>query len=251
MAVQLKAGGNGFLSAWTAARIVGLRSMPERRVHFTAPADFRTGMPSWVDLHRTHWYDAEQDRYVSDDGLVVAHPMRMLFGLAAAFNQVRFERAAEDAWHCELITPDSALDYLQSHRCRGKDGVMKFERWLERTLEQDRPAQSNLERDLIQALEEVGLTTPVRQHPLVLNTGETIHIDIAWPQIQLAVEPGASWWHGGDSGQRKDQARDRACSELGWSVIRFDESMRDDLSAAAEQVARIFRQRTRDRWNAA
>jgi len=102
--------------------------MPVRQIHFTIPVESRIRMPSWVGLHRTKWYDAEQDFYTSDDRLVVAHPMRMLFGLAAAFNQFRFERAAEDAWHCELITPDSAVEYLQAHRCKGKDGVLKFER---------------------------------------------------------------------------------------------------------------------------
>jgi hypothetical protein len=170
----------------------------------------------------------------------------MLFGLAADFGQFRFERAAEDAWHLGLVTPAAAADYLERHRCRGKDGVATMDAWLERVLGRSRPAQSDLELDLLDALGHVGLPEPVRQHPLRLPTGDTIHLDIAWPALRLAVEPGASWWHGGDLGQRRDHARDRACGELGWHVVRFDETLRANPLAAARQVLTIYVQRRRD-----
>ncbi len=165
--------------------------------------------------------------------------MRMLWGLAAAFNQHRFERAAEDAWRPKLITPSAAADYLERHRCRGKHGIRRIETWLERATNQSAPSQSELERDLLDALARAGLPTPRRQHPLTLADGGVIHLDTAWPEVLLAVEPGAGWWHGGDARARRDQARDRACTELGRHVIRFDETVRDDLDGTARQVARI------------
>lgn len=243
MAVQLRVGADGTLSGWTSGRILGLRSMPTNTIHVTVTHAFGRVMPTWVDVHRTAWHDADTERR---DGFLIASPMRTLFGLAAAFNQHRFERAAEDAWHLGLVTPSGAAQYLQQHRCRGKDGVSRIERWLERANGQARPAQSNLERDLIHHLEVIGVRRPVRQHPLVLPSGETIHLDIAWPDIRLAVEPGASWFHGGDLAQRRDQDRDRACAEVGWMVVRFDETMRDDLHDAARQVARVHARRTAD-----
>jgi very-short-patch-repair endonuclease len=86
----------------------------------------------------------------------------------------------------------------------------------------------------------------VRQHPLVLSSGETIHLDISWPAIRLAVEPGASSSHGGNHGQRRDQTRDRACGEMGWHVVRLDERLRDDLAGVARQIRRIHHRRTHD-----
>jgi len=251
MALQLRGRGAGFISAWSAARLRNLRAMPTTRVHFTMPVGPGRTYPSWAEVHHTGWYDADLDRNVLDSGLIVASPMRMLFGLAATFNQFRFERAAEDSWHLKLLTPNDAALYLEQHRCRGKDGVGKIEKWLERALAQDRPAQSNLERSLLEALEQLGLPTPVKQFPLILPSEETIHLDIAWPNIRLAIEPGASWWHGGDLAQRKDQARDRACGELGWQIVRFDESMRKNLSGSANQVLRIHRRRSADHRNGA
>jgi very-short-patch-repair endonuclease len=245
MAVQHATAPVGYLSGWTAARLAGLRKMPRQPIHVTTPVGTRRSLADWVECHRSRWYDTS-DRTIRPDGLIVAHPMRMLFALAAAFNQYRFERAAEDAWHLGLVTPTDALEYLEAHRCRGKDGVSTMERWLERALRQDRPAQSGLEQSLLQALEERGLPSPVRQHPLVLPDGSTVHLDIAWPDIRLAVEPGSSWWHGGDDGQRQDQERDRACSEVGWLTLRFDETIAGDTDRAADQVARIHRRRTAD-----
>jgi very-short-patch-repair endonuclease len=250
-AAQLWLRGVGFLSGWTAGRLVGLRSMPDEPIHITAPTTFRRTPSSWMQLHITGWYDEVDDRTVGPEGLATATPLRMLWGLAAAFNQHRFERAAEDAWHLGLLTPTDAADYLETHRCRGKDGVQRMEIWLERAVRRDRASQSNLERRLLDALAAVGLPTPDRQYPVTLRDGSTIHFDIAWPEIRLAVEPGASWWHGGDLRQRRDQARDRACLEVGWRVVRFDDAIADDYLRAAREVARIHRRLTMENRNLA
>ncbi len=245
MAAQLHARGASFVSSWTAARLYGLRKMPDRPIHVTIAESARLDSPGWIRVAHSSWFDFERDAVrFRDTPLMVASPMRMLFGLAASFNQFRFERAAEDAWHRRLITPGDAAAYLEAHRCRGKDGVSTIERWLERTSKHTRPPQSGLEQELLRAIDVIGgLPRPERQHPVRLLTGETIHIDIAWPQVRLGVEPGASWWHGGDLGQRRDQARDRACGEVGWMIVRHDESMAVDPSTAARQLRTIYASR--------
>ena len=100
-------------------------------------------------------------------------------------------------------------------------------------------SQSGLELDALAAIRMAGLPTPVRQHPLTLLTGELIHLDIAWPSVCFAVEPGHSWWHGGDLRMAADYERDRACGEVGWHVVRFDQSMRQDLRASGQQLRRL------------
>jgi very-short-patch-repair endonuclease len=248
MATQIATAPVGYLNGWTAARLAGLRKMPATPIHVTVPTSTNRTLPEWVDCHRSRWYD-EQDVAVRDDGLRVATPARMLFALAAAFNQFRFERAAEDAWHLGLITPEMAASYLEAHRCRGKDGVATMERWLDRALCRDRATQSDLERVLLEALDQRALPEPERQYPVTLLTGETVHIDIAWPQLRLAVEPGSAWWHGGDRGQRSDQARDRALAKVGWLTLRFDDEMRNDPAGAAAEVEDVYRRRATDLRN--
>lgn len=89
------------------------------------------------------------------------------------------------------------------------------------------------------------MTSPQRQHPLVLPSGEVIHLDLAWPEARLGVEPGATFWHMGDVKTRTDFARDRACDELGWRILRYDEVELRDLEGCARQVATIYAQRMR------
>jgi very-short-patch-repair endonuclease len=242
MALQLHLSERCFLGSTTAGRLYGLRSMPTTPVRATVPEATRRTCPPWAELARSSWFGGD-DHIRRNDGLVVATPMRMLFGLAATLHPFRFARAAEDAWNLRLITPEIAADYLERHRCRGKNGVATMERWLDSVVGTARPAQSGLEQLLIDCLVRVGLPEPDRQHPIDLPNGETIHLDIAWPSVRLAVEPGAGRWHSGAMQQRRDQARDRACSEQDWHVVRFDESLRDDPMAAARQVQRIYRSR--------
>ncbi len=242
MTLQLQADSAGFIGGTTAARILKLRAMPDSPINYTSPRSFRRTLPTWADLHITRWYDTA-DRQVLPDGLLIATPMRMLWGLAARFNQFRFERAAEDAWNLGLIDPPGAAEYLEQHRCRGKDGVIRLETWLDRTLGRSRATQSNLERHLIEALEAAGMPEPERQYPLTLGNGEVIHLDIAWPDVKLAIEPGDAWFHSGRLAVRRDQARDRACVELGWQVVRFDESIRSDFVSAARQILRMHASR--------
>jgi very-short-patch-repair endonuclease len=253
MALQLHLDGRGFLSSTTAGRLYGLRSMPPSPIRATIPEPMRRVCPRWAELARSSWF-GEPDFTRRRDGLIVATPLRMLFGLAATLHPFRFARAAEDAWNLRLITPEEAAEYLDQHRCRGKNGVETMERWLDSVTGRARPAQSGLEQLLIECLLTVGLPEPHRQYPLGLPSGETIHLDIAWPQVRLAVEPGAARWHGGALQQRRDHARDRACSEMDWHVVRFDETLRDDPMTAARQVQRIYRSRAtrnseqRPRW---
>jgi hypothetical protein len=243
MALVLYCGPPGFLSGPTAGALLGLRRMPRGRVEITVRTLVRAQSPAWARFVSASWIDLDRDVITRPDGLRLASPLRMLFGLASQFNQHQFERAAEDAWHLGLISPCGAAEYLEAIRRQGRGGVARFEAWLEKTAARPRPSQSGLELDVLDLIRRAGLPEPERQHPLVLRDGTTIHLDFAWPEARLAVEPGHSWWHGGDLRQRADQARDRACDEVGWRVIRYDEAAKDDFDGP--QLARIYRDRRR------
>lgn len=243
LAAQLAAGHEAFVSGPTAAALLGLRSMPRKVVEVTVREDCRLVLPSWGRLARTSWIDDDHDVTVRADGLRVAQPLRMLFGLAAQFNQHRFERAAEDAWHLGLVSPEQAADYLAKVRRQGRTGVARFETWLDKTGARARPSQSGLELDFVDVLAAMGLPDPERQYPLVLATGETIHLDLARPAARLAIEPGHTCWHGGDAGMRRDAARYRGCDEVGWRVIPYDESAKEDMAGTARQLLAIYRER--------
>jgi hypothetical protein len=246
LALQLLAGPGAFLSGPSAGVLHGLRGMPTEPVEVTIDEIRRATLPKPHRVVLTSWLDEERDVESRGDGIRVATPLRMLFGLAGRFGQHRFERAAEDVWHKGLVTPDEAGGYLAAIRQSGKKGVLRMEQWLEQTAFRQKPAASGLELDFVDMIEQVGLPAPVRQHPLRLPSGEVVHLDLAWPDVRLAVEPGHSWWHGGDLRQRADQARDRACALVGWHVHRYDEDATRDRAATARELLELYRRRAAD-----
>ena len=243
MALQLHAGPDSYVSGFSAGVFHGLRQMPRRVVEVTVPEMQRYVMPPWGRLHRSSWVDQERDVVHREGGLRIASALRTLFRLAGVFNQHRFQRAAEDCWHLQLVTPDDAAVYLATVRRQGRTGVRAFEHWLEHTVFRTRPSQSGLELDVLEAILRAGLPVPTRQHPLQLRSGATVHLDLAWPTARLAVEPGHTWWHGGDAGMARDEARRRACGEVGWHVIPCTEHVRDDLAGFGLQLRIIHDER--------
>ena len=243
MAAQLHFGDGAYLSGPTAAALLGARSMPRARIAITVDPTAHLGdVPDWVRVRRSVWR-LDGDVVTRPDGLRLSSATRTMFDVASEFNDHRFVRFAEDLWHLGLATPDDAGDYLQLARRSGRRGVVRMETWLDSARGRVRPSQSGLELDLLDALRQVGLPEPARQHPVRMLTGEVVHLDLAWPDVRFGVEPGHSWWHGGDLKQRADMARDRACGEVGWDIKRFDEAMRDDPMAAARQIKNLYRVR--------
>lgn len=237
MAAQLLLGERSFLDGPTAGAMYGLRRMARSPVWASTDARIHVDVPAWIRASTRTWVDSGD--VTSRGPFRIASPTRMLLTLAATTTPDRFEQIAEDAWHLGLATPGAIRTYVERVRRPGRRGVGALDKWLETVADRRRPAQSGLELDVISAIRAAGLPEPTRQHPVVLGDASVVHLDVAWPDVRLAVEPGHSWWHGGDAKMHADQARDRACGEQGWHVVRLDESLASDLAAVGAQLARI------------
>jgi very-short-patch-repair endonuclease len=81
----------------------------------------------------------------------------------------------------------------------------------------------------------------VRQYPIRLPTGITIHPDGADPAIRWAVEVDHVTWHGGRSDAQRDKARDRLARRVGWQVDRVtDQELADDFRTAIDDLADCY-----------
>jgi hypothetical protein len=243
MGVQLFVDDSGVLAGPTAARLYGVRNMPGEWIWAIIGVRSRSAVPPWVKRIVWPWLLEVDDVWLCHRGWRLLSPVATLVTLADTFNDHRFERAAEDAWHLKLVAPSDVADFVDRHRGRGRHGFSRLHRWLDKTAARVRPSQSTFELDVIAAVRRIGLPEPQRQYPLTLATGELVHLDLAWPEATLAVEPGHSWWHGGDLRVRADQARDRACGQVGWHVMRYDEDARNDLAVLAAEVLATYQRR--------
>jgi hypothetical protein len=170
LAVQLALPG-AVLSGATAGRLLGLRNMPSSTIYTLVAGRSRTSVPDWVRRSSSSRLDLDADIVIVHDVFRVLRAEPMLLSLAEVFTDFRFERAAEDAWHLRLTSPQRAAAFLGNARGRGRRGVRRFERWLERTSARTRPSGSGFELDVLDALRKSGLPEPCRQHPLTLATG--------------------------------------------------------------------------------
>jgi hypothetical protein len=228
----------------TAGRMRGMRDMPSRRIYASVPwRGGRSELPAWVSRRGSNWLTEDDVEIVN--GFRLERPLPMLLSLADRFNQFRFESAAEDAWHLGLVTPADATHYLASVRRSGRHGVKVMETWLRKTGDRSRPVASKFEIKVLNAVRIAGLPEPQKQHPVTLQSGDTIHVDLAWPDVMLGLEPGHSWWHGGDLKQGKDQARSRAANVVGWELMFFDELALADMATVTSDIVSTYATRRR------
>ena len=87
-----------------------------------------------------------------------------------------------------------------------------------------------------------GVGPLVRQHPLLLANGSTIHVDRADPSIRWALEIDHVTWHGGRFDAQRDKGRDRGARRLGWQVDRVtDLELADDFDAVIDELVGLYR----------
>jgi very-short-patch-repair endonuclease len=80
----------------------------------------------------------------------------------------------------------------------------------------DPRSESVLESALRVVLCEAGLVPPSTQEPLGRH-----RVDLAWPDLRLAVEADGRRWHDPDDRRDADRRRDNDAARAGWRVLRF------------------------------
>ena len=222
MAVQLHVEPDGALSGPTAGRLLGLRGDAERH-------DRRRRRQASPDLAA---------RLGVSQPLLVARP-RLRRASGRQLPRPQAAPDAVDAWRrpSTIIASSerprtrgtaawrrrATLWRSSTARDRGTSGVARSSDGWNGPWPAPRPSRAVWNTTCWRRSAGVGLPEPVRQHPVRLPSGELIHLDLAWPEVLLGVEPGHSWWHGGDLKMRADMAWDRACGQLGWHIVRYDE----------------------------
>jgi len=103
------------------------------------------------------------------------------------------------------------------------------------------PGDSDLETRALRALVAAGLPPPRQQHRMVLN-GKKVRIDLAYPELKIAIELDSWKYHGGDNltAFTNDRARKNDLIALGWAAPSFTESMSDDYFVSV--IKRLYEQ---------
>lgn len=143
---------------------------------------------------------------------------RTLVDLAAVVSEETLENCLEDALRmkrCSLAQIHEAIEMLGG---RGKKGVATLRRLLELRSD-ERPAESPLEVRVLRLIRSAGLPAPQRQYSIETKTKRTRRLDLAYPDLRLAIECEGYEHHSDRVAWSKDLARRNELMELGWRPI--------------------------------
>lgn len=189
-------------------------------VHVIAAPGSHPTVKRWVSVYRTaaiHW---ETDVVVRPDGIRVTDRPRTALDLARDVRGLDLlsiiEQAMHDGGHDPTEMRAVAADW-QSPRRRWLDEYLHL---VDRTLP-GAPAESHPEVRLGAALAAGGLYGIERQYPLDLPGHGAIRFDLAVPRLRWAIEVDLFPTHHETAGRLSDEARDRACHALGWTITRL------------------------------
>jgi very-short-patch-repair endonuclease len=171
-----------------------------------------------VRLHRTE--DLLPGDVTVVDGLRVTDVVRTLIDLGARLNPSELHRLVDKALRRELVEIDELIARFLQLAGRGRDGIATTRVVLERLDPSLAPAESDLETLTLEVIRSGGLPIPVRQHPVVVF-GWSYRLDLAYPDLKIAIEADGFAVHGGRDAFESDRARQNRLSAAGWLVLRF------------------------------
>lgn len=117
-----------------------------------------------------------------------------------------------------------ALEDIRSCYARLAGGGRRRLRSIRGALELQLPgadlSESDLEIDTLRTIMGAGLPIPVQQFRIVID-GKRCRIDLAYPELKIAIELQSWEWHGGRVPFDDDKARVSDLTALGWRVLEI------------------------------
>jgi very-short-patch-repair endonuclease len=222
------------LSGPTAGRIHNVRRVRTDDVHILARRAIEL---DGVSAHRTTLLGPADVQMVGP--LRVLRPARLACDLAAYVDDAVLESAIEQMLDRGQFTMSTLRSLARQFCTSGRNGSVRLARVLDGRPNWRRPVDSDIELRLLHELESRGLDV-VTQVPVLLDSGRTIHLDLAVPDVGLGIEVDHVTWHGGRLDAQRDKARDRELMRLGWTVVRAtDEDIERRLISVADDVVAI------------
>jgi very-short-patch-repair endonuclease len=188
--------------------------------------------------------DVLSDHRTAIDGLPVTTPARTVVDLAAVVLPERLLQIVEDSNHLRIAS------YLEIGACmtsvarRGKPGMRRLARTLDRLTNTQAKTMSVLERKLFELIDAAGLPRPRSQfpHPGRLFTNGCV--DAAYVDAKLVIEVDGRAWHSRIADIKRDRDRDADAARHGWQTLRLlYENVVDDPEGTVEIIRDVRRER--------
>jgi len=188
----------------------------------TVPQSTRLRYPS---VFRSTDLDRSLD-VIEVQGLPVTNATRTLVDLGAVVDRAAVERALESALRQHQTTVPRLRWRLDAISRRGRPGPPILRAVLDARPDGARPTANAMETRLLQILTDAGLPQPERQYPVSSakppgRGARQRKLDLAYPDLRVAIEFDGFDAHGTPTALRSDLARQNQVVLADWTVLRY------------------------------
>lgn len=209
------AGPNAALSHLSSASIWRIRAPESQHVHVLTPrtADHRT--TNFVVVHRHPSADIPQDLLAHSAGMPAVRPAPTLVDCWALLDRGHRREVVITAVRDGRVSPDDVRRLAEERPLlRGRRELIDLADQLHAG------AHSELEIFGLRRVFDHPSLPRARRQFLVVVGGSRYFLDLAWPELKLAVELDGAAHHGSRTQRERDVRRDAALATAGWQVIR-------------------------------
>jgi hypothetical protein len=222
-AALLAVGGEAVLAQWTAAEVHRMADPRPGPVHVLAAHARSTPAHSarLLRLHRTRSLPAHERCVVN--GLATTSGARTALDLAGVTSSAQLTELVAAGVRVGACTLQGVKDVIDTHP--NAQGRARLRAVLELLADDGGRARSDVEVDALRALVEAGLPRPVVAHRVFDERGRFVaEVDLAYPDLRLAIEIDGFRWHSSPERKRRDEQRQNRLVLAGWTVLRFSAS---------------------------
>ncbi|MEQ1787039.1 MAG: DUF559 domain-containing protein [Acidimicrobiales bacterium] len=213
----LSAGPNAVASHHAAAALHGAPGFGRGVAELTIPRGEKFRRPE-LRVHTST--DLDRCTRMVVEGIPVTDPARTLLDVARTVGDQRLLRTVEWARRTGATDWTDLIATLAGHARRGRPGVRRLRRVIVANAHREEITDSDMEVLALALLREHGLPEPVLHFVVYDGTRFVAEVDLAYPELMIAIELDGSVHLRSDVRER-DLPRQNDLVLLGWTVLRF------------------------------
>jgi very-short-patch-repair endonuclease len=239
MAAVLAAGPQAVASHSTAANLWGLPGVERAATELSTSRPDRRRLDGVVAHRTVAFLDCEHTMLERIPLTTVA---RTIVDLSGRFSVPKLGRMTDHGLRKGILRLSDLRNCVAGlHPAPGRH-PNKIHRVLRRRLRGYQPGESDLEVRFVRALVAAGLPEPLQQYRVALGSRHC-RIDLAYPDLMLAIEIDGWESHRTRTAFDEDRARANDLVVAGWHVLRFTSTMSNEravliATAACEKLGR-------------
>jgi very-short-patch-repair endonuclease len=217
------------IAGQSAAHLYGIRSRrPDEPVEVLLPRGTRFGPVHGVQVHVAQLPTNDVRRR---DGLKITSPLRTCWDLVQWLDLVDAVSYLDSFAAQRLITPAELAEYA-----RARSLVRGWRKVIRAVALMDPAAESPQESRLRVRLVLAGLPRPVSQFVIERSGTFVARVDLAWPELRVAVEYDGLW-HAAEDQFHRDRRRLNQVLGSDWTVLHLtSQRMRDDFDGFVAEL---------------